>query len=75
MNVGTVLVELAEKMGLLAAAALVAVLFPPLRKRLLGVGQRTDKLAALVLGLGLSIWGAMLGFRFEGEHINVRAIE
>ncbi len=70
----TALLELAEKMGLLAAAALVAVLFPPLRNRVLGVGRRRDKLAALGLGLGLSIWGAMLGFPLLGEHINVRAI-
>ena len=74
MDVGTLLVELAEKMGLLAAAALVAVLFPPLRNRLLGVGQRKDKLAALGLGLGLSIWGAMLGIEVMGEDMNVRAI-
>ena len=33
MTPATLLVELAEKMGLLAAAALVAVLFPPLRNR------------------------------------------
>lgn len=74
MDVGTLLVELAEKMGLLAAAALVAVLFPPLRNRLLGVGRRADKLAAVGLGLGLSVWGAMLGFEVMGEHMNVRAI-
>jgi len=74
MSAATILIELAEKMGLLAAAALVAVLFPPLRNRLLGVGRRQDKLAAVVLGLGLSIWGAMLGFEVRGEHINVRAI-
>ncbi|MCB9597200.1 MAG: histidine kinase [Sandaracinaceae bacterium] len=70
----TLLIELAEKMGLLAAAALVAVLFPPLRNRLLGVGQRRDKLAAVVLGLGLAAWGAMLGLHVGGEHVNVRAI-
>jgi len=74
MNVGTLLVELAEKMGLIAAAALLAVLIPPLRNRLLGVGQRRDKLAAVVLGLALSIWGAMLGLHVMGEHMNVRAI-
>ncbi len=74
IDVSTLLIELAEKMGLLAAAALVAVLFPPLRNRLLGVGQRRDKLAAVALGLGLSAWGAMLGFHVLGEHINVRAI-
>lgn len=74
MTPATLLVELAEKMGLLAAAALVAVLFPPLRNRLLGVGRRADKLAAVVLGLGLSVWGAMLGLHVAGEDINVRAI-
>ncbi len=70
----TLLIELAEKMGLLAAAALVAVLIPPLRNRLLGVGRRRDKLAAVALGLGLAAWGAMLGLHVGGEHVNVRAI-
>jgi LytS/YehU family sensor histidine kinase len=74
MNAATLLIELAEKMGLLAAAALVAVLFPPLRNRLFGLGRRRDKLAAVALGLGLAMWGAMLGFHVGGEHINVRAI-
>ncbi len=74
MDVATVLIELAEKMGLIAAAAVVAVLLPPLRNRLLGVGQPRDQLTAIVLGLGLSIWGAMLGFQVMGEHMNVRAI-
>lgn len=66
--------ELAEKMGLLAAAAVVAVLFPPLRQRLLGLGQRRDKVVALLFGLGLSMWGSMLGLNVLGENINVRAI-
>ena len=74
MTPATLLVELAEKMGLLAAAALLAVLIPALRNRLLGVGRRVDKLAAVVLGLGLSAWGAMLGLHVAGEDINVRAI-
>ena len=73
MTPATLLVELAEKMGLLAAAALLAVLIPALRNRLLGVGRRVDKLAAVVLGLGLSAWGAMLGLHVAGEDINVRA--
>jgi LytS/YehU family sensor histidine kinase len=73
-DAATLLIELAEKMGLLAAAALVAVLFPPLRNRLFGLGRRRDKLAAVALGLGLAAWGAMLGFHVGGEHINVRAI-
>ena len=71
---GTLLIELAEKMGLLAAAALVAVLFPPLRNRVLGVGQRVDKAAGMLLGMALAIWGSMLGIEIDGEHINVRAI-
>ncbi|RLB52407.1 MAG: hypothetical protein DRJ42_14940 [Deltaproteobacteria bacterium] len=74
MDVGTLLGSLAEKMSLIAAAALLAVLIPPLRNRLLGVGQRRDKLAAVFLGLALSIWGAMLGLDVMGEHMNVRAI-
>jgi LytS/YehU family sensor histidine kinase len=74
VDIATLLIELAEKMGLLAAAALVAVLFPPLQNRVLGTGGRRDKLAALALGLSLSIWGAMLGFQVMGEHMNVRAI-
>lgn len=74
IDAATLLIELAEKMGLLAAAALVAVLFPPLRNRILGVGRRRDKLAAVALGLGLAAWGALLGFHVGGEHINVRAI-
>jgi len=74
MSPTTMLVELAEKMGLLAAAALVAVLYPPLRKRVLGEGDRRDKLAAALFGLVLSIWGALLGFEVSGEHFNVRAI-
>lgn len=68
-----VLVELAEKMGLLAAAALFAVLLPPLRNRLLGVGQRADKLVAVILGVVLSMWGAQLGLFVRGEHVNLRA--
>jgi LytS/YehU family sensor histidine kinase len=74
VSVSTLLIELAEKMGLLAAAALVAVLFPPLRNRILGVGRRRDELSAVALGLGLSIWGSMLGFTIDDEHMNVRAI-
>ncbi len=71
---GTLLIELAEKMSLLAAAALVAVLFPPLRNRVLGVGRRADKAAGMLLGMALAIWGSMLGITIDGEHINVRAI-
>ena len=74
MSIARLVIELAEKMGLLAAAALVAVLFPPLRNRVLGVGQRRDKLVAVAFGILLSIWGASLGFEVMGENMNVRAI-
>jgi LytS/YehU family sensor histidine kinase len=71
----TMLVELAEKMGLLAAAALLVVLVPPLRARLLATGPvRGRRTAAAIFGLLLSIWGAMLGLEVSGEHFNVRAI-
>jgi LytS/YehU family sensor histidine kinase len=66
---------LTEKMALLAAAAVFAVLFPPLRKRLLGqAGESRDKAVGMLFGTGLSVWGSMLGLTVSGEHINVRAI-
>lgn len=71
----TMLIELAEKMGLLAAAALLVVLVPGLRARLLGGPSAPgSRVAAAVFGLALSIWGAMLGLEVSGEHFNVRAI-
>ncbi|QQR91231.1 MAG: histidine kinase [Myxococcales bacterium] len=74
MHVTVILIELAEKMGLLASAALVAVLLPPLRAVVLGRGRRIDKLAVVFLGLGLSAWGGLLGLQVGGEHINLRGI-
>ncbi|MCA9581729.1 MAG: histidine kinase [Myxococcales bacterium] len=74
MSIVALLVELVEKMSLIAAAALVAVLFPPLRKRLLGLGQRRDKAVGLVFGLGLAVWGSLLGLEVLDENINIRAI-
>src|SRR5262245_56296457 len=69
------LAALAEKMALLAAAAVFAVLLPPLRKRLLGQGgESCDKAFGMLFGTALSIWGAMLGLEVGGTHINVRAI-
>jgi LytS/YehU family sensor histidine kinase len=74
MDVRSLLIELAEKMSLLATAGLVAVLVPPLRNRLLGVGQRRDKLAALLLGVALSLWGAKVDLHWVGENMNIRVI-
>lgn len=75
MSTFELLTALTEKMALLAAAAVFAVLFPPLRKRLLGqAGESRDKAFGMLFGTGLSVWGSMLGLEVSGEHINVRAI-
>ncbi len=75
MSTFELLTALAEKMALLAAAAVFAVLVPPLRKRLLGqAGEPRDKAFGMLFGTGLSVWGSMLGIEVSGEHINVRAI-
>lgn len=75
MSTLELLAALAEKMALLAAAAVFAVLFPPLRKRLLGQsGESRDRAFGMLIGVGLSIWGSVLGLEVRGEHINVRAI-
>jgi LytS/YehU family sensor histidine kinase len=75
MSTLELLVGLTEKMALLAAAAVFAVLFPPLRKRLLGqAGESRDRAFGMLFGTGLSVWGSNLGLDVGGEHINVRAI-
>jgi len=75
MSTFELLAALAEKMALLAAAAVFAVLFPPLRKRLLGQsGESRDRAFGMLIGVGLSVWGSALGLEVAGEHINVRAI-
>jgi LytS/YehU family sensor histidine kinase len=75
MSTLELLVALTEKMALLAAAALFAVLFPPLRKRLLGqAGESRDRAFGMLFGVGLSVWGSNLGLEVRGEHINVRAV-
>ncbi|MFT3927305.1 MAG: histidine kinase [Myxococcales bacterium] len=75
MSTLELLTALTEKMALLAAAAVFAVLFPPLRKRLLGqAGESRDKAFGMLFGTALSVWGSTLGLEVAGEHINVRAI-
>jgi LytS/YehU family sensor histidine kinase len=75
MSTLELLTALTEKMALLAAAAVFAVLFPPLRKRLLGqAGESRDRAFGMLFGTGLSVWGSNLGLEVRGEHINVRAI-
>ncbi len=67
-------IDLIEKISLLATAALAAVLFPPLRNRLLGLGRPRDRLAACLFGIFLCMWGAKLGDDWLGYRINVRNI-
>ncbi|MEM9071208.1 MAG: histidine kinase [Myxococcota bacterium] len=75
MDVRLIIIEIAEKLGLIATAGLVSVLVPPLRNRLLGVGgQPRDRFAALVLGILLAMWGAKMGQHWLGIHVNVHAV-
>lgn len=74
MDIRELAIELAEKMGLLVSAAMLAALFPPLRRRLLGLGQERDKLLPIVLGICLSMWGAKIGVEWLDVDVNFRAI-
>ena len=75
MDVRDLLIEIAEKFGLVATAALVSVLVPPLRNRLLGVGGRPrDGLAVFLLSFLLTMWGAKMGERWLDVHVNVHGI-
>ncbi len=70
-----IVIEIAEKIGLVATAGLVSVLVPPLRNRLLGVGgQPRDRVAALILGILLAMWGAKMGEMWMGVHVNIHSI-
>lgn len=75
MDIRLLIIQIAEKIGLVATAALVSVLVPPLRNRLLGIGgQPRDRVVAMVLGFLLSMWGAKMGEWWLGIHVNVHAI-
>ncbi|NOY93210.1 MAG: hypothetical protein GXP55_18650 [Deltaproteobacteria bacterium] len=74
MDFRLVLIELAEKIGLLATAGLFTVMVKPLRGRLLGVGRPRDRVVAVIFGVALSLWGAKLGQVWLGYHVNIRAI-
>ncbi len=70
-----VAIELVEKAGLVASAALISVLLPALRQRFFGLrGASTDRLWIIALGVSLSAWGSLLGSYVQGEHMNVRAL-
>jgi LytS/YehU family sensor histidine kinase len=75
MSTLELLIALTEKMALLAAAAVFAVLFAPLRKILLDrTGGSRERAFGMVFGTALSVWGSTLGLVVRDEHINVRAI-
>lgn len=75
MDIRLVVIEIAEKLGLLTTAGLVSVLVPPLRNRLLGLGgQPRDRVAAFLLGFSLSMWGAKMGVWWLEHHVNIHAI-
>lgn len=75
MDVRLLVIDIAEKLCLVATAALVTVLLPPLRNRLLGVGgQRRERLVALFLCILLTMWGGKMGDIWLGEHVNFLAV-
>jgi hypothetical protein len=66
--------ELFEKLSLIATAGLLGVLVPPLRNRLLGVGQPRDIAVVIIFGLMFSLWGSVMGVEWLGHHLNLRTI-
>lgn len=74
MDIRLLIPELFEKLSLIATAGLLGVLVPPLRNRLLGVGQPRDVGVAMIFGVLLSLWGSRMGFEWRGHHLNFRAI-
>jgi LytS/YehU family sensor histidine kinase len=74
VDVRLLIPELFEKLSLIATAGLLGVLVPPLRNRLLGVGQPRDVGVAMIFGVLLSLWGSRMGFEWRGHHLNFRAI-
>ncbi len=75
VDIRMLIIEVAEKLGLIATAALVSVLVPPLRNRLLGMGGRPrDRLMAFLFGMCLAMWGSKMGVSWLGHHVHVSAI-
>ncbi len=74
MDARLFVIDLIEKMCLLATAGLLSVLLPPLRSRLLGVGRPRDEWAGAFFGLLLALWGGRLGDLWQGYHVNLRYI-
>ncbi len=74
MDIRLVAIAIAEKIGLLAFAALIAVLVPTLRNRILGVGRPQDRGVAALYGLVISMWGARMDVQWLDYHVDLRAI-
>ena len=74
MDIRLLIPELFEKLSLIATCGLLGVLVPPLRNRLLGVGQPRDIAVVVICGLLFSLWGSTMGFDWLGHHLNLRAI-
>lgn len=74
MDIRLLIPELFEKLSLIATAGLLSVLVPPLRNRLLGVGQPRDNAVVAIFGVLFSLWGSTMGFDWLGHHLNLRAI-
>ncbi|MBW1905231.1 MAG: histidine kinase [Deltaproteobacteria bacterium] len=74
MDIRLLIPELFEKLSLIATAGLLGVLVPPLRNRLLGVGQPRDIAVVVIFGLMFSLWGSTMGFEWLGHFLNLRAI-
>lgn len=74
MDIRLLIPELFEKLSLIATAGLLGVLVPPLRNRLLGVGQPRDIAVVVLFGLLFSLWGSTMGVEWLGHHLNLRAI-
>ena len=68
------IIELLEKAGLVALAALVTVMVPPLRDRLLGVGRPRSFWPAVAVATALSMWGARMGEWWLDHYFNVQGI-
>lgn len=68
------MIDLIEKVCLLATAGFISVLVPAFRQRLLGLGRPRDRLYAGLFGLVLSMWGAKLGDFWMGYDVNLRNV-
>ena len=74
MDIRLLILELFEKLSLIATAGLLGVLVPPLRNRLLGVGRPRDIAVVVIFGILFSLWGSTMGFELLGHFLNLRAI-